>query len=393
MANTVGSGQAVGADAASVGTEAARMALAQLGGARPAFGFVFAAPTLPLAEVLRSVRSVAPGAQVVGCSTAGEITERGLTHHGVAVLFVASDLHHFASTAAGLAKDPEAAAQEICSAFAQNQNAARKKGMFCSTSIALLDGLCASGERFVDSVVANTTALHQVVGGAAGDEGKFRETQVGFEGGVGSDRATALHLFDRTPWGIGIGHGLEPTTHRMLVTRAKGNVVHEIEGRPAFAVYQDHARTHGVTLRAESAGEYMIGNELGIIQAGGVSRARAPLSVGADGSLTCAASIPQGSYVSILDGKPDAMVQAASSAAQEALAGLQGREPAGVLLFDCICRGLILKDQFRREIEAVRAVVGNVPVAGFLTYGEIASYSGRLESWHNTTAVALVIPR
>ena len=34
----------------------------------------------------------------------------------------------------------------------------------------------------------------------------------------------------------------------------------------------------------------------------------------------------------------------------------------------------------------------DVPVTGFLTYGEIASYSGRIESWHNTTAVAVAIP-
>src|SRR5260370_28261352 len=118
----------------------------------------------------------------------------------------------------------------MCVPLARTQAAARKKGMFCSTSIALVDGLCGSGERFVEAMVSNTAALHQVVGGAAGDEGKFRETQVGLGGTVGSDRATALHVFDRTPWGIGIGHGLEPTTGRMVVTRAKGNVVHEIEG-------------------------------------------------------------------------------------------------------------------------------------------------------------------
>jgi hypothetical protein len=74
------------------------------------------------------------------------------------------------------------------------------------------------------------------------------------------------------------------------------------------------------------------------------------------------------------------------------VANLQGRKPAGVLLFDCICRGFILKDQFQREIDAVRTAAGGVPVAGFLTYGEIASYSGRVESWHNATAVALAIP-
>ena len=37
--------------------------------------------------------------------------------------------------------------------------------------------------------------------------------------------------------------------------------------------------------------------------------------------------------------------------------------------------------------------MGEVPAAGFLTYREIASYSGRIESWHDTTAVALAIPK
>jgi len=64
----------------------------------------------------------------------------------------------------------------------------------------------------------------------------------------------------------------------------------------------------------------------------------------------------------------------------------------GVLLFDCVCRGLILKDQFQKEIDAVRSVMGDVPVGGFLTYGEIASYGGSIEAWHNTTAVCVAIP-
>jgi methyl-accepting chemotaxis protein len=259
--------------------------------------------------------------------------------------------------------------------------------------LTLVDGLSGAGERFVNSIVEHTQALHQVVGGAAGDEGKFVATNVGENSEAGSDRAVALHVFDRTPWGVGIGHGLEATTEKMRVTKAKGNVVSELDGRPAFSVYQEHAKKRGITLSAATAGEYLIGNELGILMGGKVTRARAPLSVGSDGSLTCAAEVPQGAHVAILDGQPEAMVAAAREAAREALRNLQGEKPAGVLLFDCICRGMILKDGFQREIDAVRSVMGEVPVAGFLTYGEIASYSGRVESWHNTTAVAVVIPR
>lgn len=393
MANKTGSGRAVGSNSKQVAGQAARMAMDALGGATPGFGFLFASPALHLNDCLAAARDVARGADLLACTTAGEITDQGLVHGGVAVLLVASDGMHQATSVGGVKDDPRTAGRELCQDFHNGFQRARNKGLVCSTTLTLVDGLSGSGERFVESIVDNTEALHQVVGGAAGDEGKFVATHVGEGKRAGPDRAAALHVFSATPWGIGLGHGLEPTTERMRVTKAKANVISEIDGKPAFAVYQEHARKRGVALTPANAGEYMIANELGVVVAGGVSRARAPLSVGADGSLTCAAGVPQGVHVVILDGRPDAMIDAAKNAAREALANLQGREPAGVLLFDCICRGMILKEGFQREIDAVRGVMGDVPLAGFLTYGEIASYSGRLESWHNTTAVAVAIPK
>jgi methyl-accepting chemotaxis protein len=97
--------------------------------------------------------------------------------------------------------------------------------------------------------------------------------------------------------------------------------------------------------------------------------------------------------VSILDGEPDAMVTAARSAAEEAKKHVGGADAAAVLLFDCVCRGMILKDAFQREIGAVRSTFGGVPIAGFLTYGEIARYQGQLDGWHNATAVVVAIPK
>ena len=393
MANRVGSGRSVGPDAKTASTEATRMALEGLAGTAPSFGFVFVSPALSLSECLRTAAGLAHGARLMGCTTAGEFNERGLIHGGVAVLLVATDSPHVLKTGRGVGAAPASVAKALCDGFHAAASSARQKGFVCSTTVTLVDGLSGAGERFVDSMVENTQALHQVVGGAAGDEGKFAATEVGEPERTGTDMAAALHLFTRNPWGVGIGHGLEPTTARMRVTKAKGNVVQEIDGRPAFAVYQSHARERGIVLSPESAGEYLIANELGILVAGKVTRARAPLSVGKDGSLSCAAEVPQGAHVAILDGRPDAMVAAAREAAEEALQHLQGQTPAGVLVFDCVCRGLILKQGFQREIDAVREVMGEVPVAGFLTYGEIASYSGRIESWHNTTAVVLAIPR
>ena len=179
----------------------------------------------------------------------------------------------------------------------------------------------------------------------------------------------------------------------MRVTEAKGNVVHRIEGRPAFEVYRDHARARGIDLKPEEASRYLVENELGIIVFDTLKKARAPLSVGSDGQLSCAAEVPQGASVCILGGDKSSLVAAAGRAAREARDRLGGREPAGILLFDCICRGAILEGDFRREIDAVRSVFPTAPIAGLLTYGEIARYSGRLDGWHNTTAVVAAIPR
>jgi hypothetical protein len=53
---------------------------------------------------------------------------------------------------------------------------------------------------------------------------------------------------------------------------------------------------------------------------------------------------------------------------------------------------MILKDRFNWEVAAVRDVFPGVPIAGFLTYGEIARTHEVLEGWHNTTAVVVAIP-
>jgi hypothetical protein len=147
-----------------------------------------------------------------------------------------------------------------------------------------------------------------------------------------------------------------------------------------------------VELEPATAGRFMIGNELGVYYFDKLHTARAPLGVIEGGALRCAADVDRGSYVCILDGEPESMISAARAAAREAREQLKGVPAAAVLVFDCVCRGMILDNQFQDEIDAVRSVFPGVPVAGFLTYGEIARSVQRLDGWHNATAVVAAIP-
>ena len=393
MPTIAGSGRSLRHDTHSAATEAVHAAAASLAGARPTFGLLFASPRHDLAVALAAAEKSAPGAVFSGCSTAGEITEQGLTRGSVAALLVASDETAVTlSTTSSVKADPAAAARVLCAGFAPAAKAAAGRGLDLSTTVLLVDGLNGAGETLVAEVLKGTRALQQVVGGAAGDDGAFQATTVGGRGQASTDAAVAMHAFARKPWGVGVDHGLQPTTARMRVTRASRNVVQQIDGRPAFDVYKEYAKGRGVSLTPENAGPFLIANELGVYMFNGLKKARAPLSVGADGSLTCAAEIPEGAHVSILDGEPTQMVEAARRAAQEAHKNLSGNRAAAVILFDCVCRGMILDGRFGQEIEAVRSVFPDVPVAGLLTYGEIARFKGRLDGWHNTTAVVTAIP-
>jgi hypothetical protein len=393
MATITASGSATGTTTANVARTAVKQALESLAGKKPSCGFLFASSRHRLDAALSAAQELCPTCAILGCTTAGEITERGLTKSGISVMLVASDdLLVDLALVTGIKSDCNFAAERLCNRFGDTAKEARKRGFVDSTTVTLIDGLSGVGEQLVSQIIKRTRSYQQVIGGAAGDDGSFKATWVGAHDRAAVDSAAALHVFGPTPWGVGVDHGLSPSTPKMIVTKAKANVVYELDDKPAFEVYKSYARDKGVTLTPENAGPFLINNELGVYFLSHMQRARAPLSVGADGSLTCAAEIAEGSSVSILDGKRDNLVSAARSAAREAKDALKGARPAGVLLFDCVCRGAILEREFGREIEAVRDVFPDVPVAGFLTYGEIARYKGRMDGWHNTTAVVAAIP-
>jgi hypothetical protein len=177
----------------------------------------------------------------------------------------------------------------------------------------------------------------------------------------------------------------------MTVTKARGAVLVELDRRPAFEVYREHAAARGVELTPQAAGPFLIANELGVLVLGQLHHARAPVGVGPGGELQLVAQLDVGAQVCILEAQPDAMVAAAQRAAEQAREGLGGAEVAGVLVFDCLCRGMTLGREFQRELGAVKAVFPGAPIAGFLGYGQIARFRGKLDGWHNSSIVVVAI--
>ena len=52
----------------------------------------------------------------------------------------------------------------------------------------------------------------------------------------------------------------------------------------------------------------------------------------------------------------------------------------------------ILKDDFKKAVDAIKEVLNGIPLIGFETYGEIAMEEGQLSGYHNATTVVVLLP-
>lgn len=357
----------------------------------PGFALIFASSRHDLAVVLEEYRHQLGEVPVAACHTAGEYTEAGLTRGGLVLLLVSSPHLLCSSHFAPQVSEVELAAQQLTEGFAQRIQEARGLGLGLSSTLLLVDGMAGTGERLLQAVQKHTRMFQSILGGAAGDDGAFLKPCVGSNQGNGPGAASALQIFHQRPWGVGIGHGLKPQTPPMRVTRASGNTLYELDGRPAFEAYRSYAATRGIDLQPEDT-RFLMENELGVMVLNQVHHARAPVGVGPEGELKLVAQVVGGGSVCILHGDPLSMTEACRQAAESARDALGGSPAAAVIVFDCVCRGAILGDQFDQEIAALRTVFPHTPICGFLTYGEIARTGGRLDGWHNTTCVVVALP-
>jgi methyl-accepting chemotaxis protein len=367
----------------------------QLAGEEPVLVVCFASTRQPLATLMPELQGAFPGAACIGSSTAGEFTELGDSKEGAVVWAIASDeLVARAGIGTGLKENPEAALAEAIPELPDDLVTMPHR-----TAILLLDPLAGNGEEASLLASALLGPTVKLAGGAAGDDLLFDRAEVAAGGRSASNSVVVALLASARPLAIGVLHDHRPISGPITVTRSEGSTVHELDGRPAFDVWRDLVRSHaaenGVDIdevAPEEIGPHLLRYEAGLIAGANEYKIRAPLSVGDHGSLNFACGLPEGAVIRITESGQERQVASARGAAERAREALDGANVAGALVFDCICRNLILGDQFNSAVQEIRDALGDVPLAGFETYGEIAMELGQMSGFHNTTTVVLAFP-
>lgn len=377
-------------EAAAAGDALARQIAQGLGGGRgeaPDALIVFASPDYDHAVLLGTLMDAFPGALLVGSSSAGEFTRTSFGDGTACVLALRGDECRFAlGVGRNLSGSPERAAAGILSSFR-----GRDEPGLHRAALVMTDALAGRSPELIQELVLATGAQYEFFGGGAGDGGRFERTVVFHGREVLADAAVALEMLSPRPIGIGIGHGWEPAAEAMRVTAAEGTRLVSLNGFPAADAFEAHAEATGQRFDPGNALPFFLHNILGIEVPGGF-QLRAPMTVDGQGAVTCAAEIPVGSRVRIMRSTAAASRLAADRAATAALAKLGGHEPGVALFFDCAATRFRVGDQYTAELEVVRERLRSLPLAGCITYGQIARGEGQFDTFQNCTALVCVFP-
>lgn len=383
MGTVAGSGFSRANDALRAGRSVAHEALERLDGEMPDVLFVFTTDRYNQQDLLRSIRQVAGDVPLIGCCTGGVIGPDGTSSDGVSLLALGGGVSALLTSAQGVRSAGAQAGAQASRPIAAELNPAEERN---SAVVMLADGLTGTLTEVVAGTAAVLGARFPLVGGGAGDNLKFLRTSQ-LVGDQVLEDAVALGLLRSSgPIGVGVRHGWTPVSQPLRVTYSAGNLLYELDGRPAFEAYRElfpEAR-----LTEENFSAFVMGHPIGMPQPSGEFLIRDPLRVRPNGALECVAAVPEGVNAQIMCGDQASLFMAAQAAARAAVDQLDGHKPTGVLIFDCVSRLLMLGSEASTEVSLIRDVVGrDTPVAGMFSFGEIAAGADCRPVLHNKTVV------
>lgn len=383
-ATTFGTGHSLITDPAAAARAAVRGAL---GGRSPAEGdLVFVFPTIgydPHA-FLEAAQHEAGPAHVVGCSAFASAAPGQVVTDGCVATYVpAAGCSFGVASVERLGNDLFAAARTAAEQALERAGEAHPH----SALLVLSDGLAGDQREIVRGTYAATGAMVPLVGGAAGDDLSLRQTYQFADGRVMTNGIVAVWINSPQPIGVGVAHGWRPVGRPLMVTRVEGNLVHEIDGRPAVDAYL--AEVGHEMLDNEAFAAKVMNHPLGLVTESGRYEIRHIMDRTDDGGLVMFGYVGEGAVVRAMDSDCNRLLTAASDAASDALELLEDA-PRGALVFSCAARAPTLGDRLAHEMSMVSDRLGGCPAGGFFTYGEFARVTGST-GFHNATVAVLAL--
>lgn len=320
-------------------------------------------------ELTRQIRQVLPDVQIAGTTSSGEVYHGHLMDQGILIaisVFATTrvqvriyDCTKMSESSAGqeMSRDistfPDTVAAEMLASLKNGfDTAAFLKGLDeCAPEIQIFGAGADLHDSSSDTVVF------------CGD-GSCRFGVLGVIY-AGKD----FHI--RTEYAL----GWKSLGRSMKVTRADGNVLYELDGKPAFSIYEKYLRIKYDDHFLENILEFPL-----IFSTDGNTLTRDPIASDTDGRLILGANIEEGVRINLAYGDPTAII--AEVLAKQEL--LRQFEPEAIIIYSCVTRKSFWNYYVNKELEPFETAA---PSSGFYTFGEFIRKNGTM-MFHNATLIA-----
>jgi hypothetical protein len=381
------------------GREAAEQALKKAGVSKPDLVFVFGSIGYDQYSLVQAVRETTGGAPLTGCSAEGTIDgdEADESNFSVLVTAISSDelrWHH--GIARGLEADPRDVGKRVAKDLLPHLSS-DTIGLFVFPDGRLdnLDGYFSGLEENLPS-----DQFLPLWGGGASNTITLEVEEPTYQycdDEVITDGVSYALLSGKARAGWAMSHTVIPIGGERIVTRSQGNVIYEIDGKPATEVLKEYLPEHALIEDRDwmpyaislalffKAPSYMKDEEY-VVR--GVPAVRM-----ADGSIIVQTEVQEGTSIWFSSRDKEKMTTGLDRMATQIKDQLGGAQPNLVLQFECLTRGkTLLREQEKLQLlKRFRQSVGpEAPWAGFYTIGEIGPVEEH-NNHHLFTSVVLAL--
>lgn len=375
-------GHSVDVDAGDALAEALGQCARELGNDVPKGGFLFSTHEADPAGLIAAVLDVYPDVELIGSTSAAEMSSvLGFQEGSVMLALFASDsVDISAGLGTGLHTDPEGAARD---AVKEARGKTDQQPKLCVTMPAIDAD---TGALF--------TALRAELGEGVGVLGGGSSATMADTGGarqfcndrIVADGVPVLLFSGALAYSFGVETGWRPVGKRAKVTLASGNLVQEIDGRPAVEFYERYLGAGAEPAPANPLAVFEDGSDDFYLRV-------ATSHDAATGSITVWGGLPQDATVQLTVAMTEEIFDGAKAAVQKAQKAFPtGADPEAALLVSCVIRKLVLGTRTGTELEIARTELGGaMPICGFYSFGEIAPMDSGLTRLHHEAMVAVLL--
>lgn len=212
-----------------------------------------------------------------------------------------------------------------------------------------------------------------VSGGVAGDDTRFVRTLVGLNEHIGDANIVVIGFYSKD---LKIAHGSKGGWDSFgpirKVTKSKGNILYELDGKPVLNLYKEYLGEKAAALPSSA-----LLFPFTIIDA----QTKEPVVRGvqnvdeATSSIILYGDVEEGMSIQLMRANFDNLISGAGDSAKASLEF--DRQPDLAILVSCVARRLVLGQLTEEELTESRKVLGTTTtICGFYSYSELSPLVG-----------------